>query len=57
MNQAPRDPRVHRPELDEAVAKFLLKAIDRDANKRFQTPGEFRDHCSSEEAAEAMTLP
>jgi serine/threonine protein kinase len=43
MNQAPRDPRDHRPDLDEAVAKFLLKAVDRDANKRFQTPGEFRD--------------
>ena len=43
MNQAPRDPREHRPDLDTDTAAFLLKAVDRDVAKRFQTPGEFRD--------------
>ena len=43
VNNAPRDPREVRPDLDKAVAAFLMKAVERDANKRFQTPGEFRD--------------
>jgi len=38
-----RDPREVRPDLDEAVAKLLLKAIDRDPEHRFQTAAEFRD--------------
>jgi serine/threonine protein kinase len=43
VNTTPREPRELRPELDETVSKFLLKAIARDPSKRFQTPGEFRD--------------
>jgi eukaryotic-like serine/threonine-protein kinase len=43
VNNAPRDPREARRDLDDNVAKFLLKAIERDPHKRFQTPGEFRD--------------
>lgn len=43
VNQAPHDPREYRPDLDKATAEFLLKAIDRDPTRRFQTPGEFRD--------------
>ena len=42
VNQPPRDPRELRSDLDEKVAKFLLKAVERDPNLRFQTPGEFR---------------
>ena len=43
MNHAPRDPRELRPDLNEEVAQFLLKAVKQDANARFQTPAEFRD--------------
>jgi serine/threonine protein kinase len=43
INNAPRDPREHRPDLSAEVTAFLLKAIDREAKQRFQTPGEFRD--------------
>ena len=43
VNNAPRDPREIRAELDEETAKFLMKAIEREPRKRFQTPGEFRD--------------
>jgi len=43
VNNAPRDPRELRPELSEEIAKFLVKAVDREANRRFQTPGEFRE--------------
>lgn len=43
MNSAGKDPREHRPDLDEDTAAFLLKAIERDPKKRFQTAEEFRD--------------
>jgi serine/threonine protein kinase len=43
VNNAPRDPRDIRPELDEKTAKFLLKGIERDPAQRFQRPAEFRD--------------
>lgn len=42
VNNEPRNPRDHRPELPDDVVAVLLKAIDRDPNRRFQTPGEFR---------------
>ena len=35
------DPREHAPELDDAVAEFLMQAIDRDAGRRFQTAAAF----------------
>jgi serine/threonine protein kinase len=43
LNSPGRDPRDHRPNLDEAVAKLLIKAIDRDRDRRFQTAAEFRN--------------
>lgn len=43
VNQAPRPAQEVRPDLDEATAKFLMKAIERDPSRRFQTPAEFRD--------------
>jgi serine/threonine protein kinase len=43
MNSVGKDPRDLRPELDEATAKFLLKAIERDPRERFQTATEFRE--------------
>jgi serine/threonine protein kinase len=43
VNNTARNPRELHPELDEDVAEFLLKAVDRDVNKRFQTPAEFRE--------------
>lgn len=43
VNQNARNPRELKPGLNEAVAKFLVKAVEREARDRFQTPGEFRD--------------
>jgi serine/threonine protein kinase len=42
VNQAARDPRDLRADLDDDVVRFLLKAVDREPSKRFQSPGEFR---------------
>jgi eukaryotic-like serine/threonine-protein kinase len=43
VNNAPRDPREINPAITEDVANFLVKAVDRNADRRFQTPGEFRE--------------
>jgi serine/threonine protein kinase len=43
MRSSGKDPREHRPDLDKATAEFLIKAIERDPNKRFQTADEFRE--------------
>jgi serine/threonine protein kinase len=43
MNSPGKDPRQHNPELDEDVAKFLMKAIERDPRERFQTAAAFRE--------------
>jgi len=43
MNSPGKDPREFRPELDKRTAVLLLKAIEREPNKRFQSAAEFRD--------------
>jgi serine/threonine protein kinase len=43
MNSPGKDPRECRPDLDEATAQFLMKAIEREPAKRFQTATAFRD--------------
>ncbi len=43
MNSAGKDPREHRPDLDKATAEFLIKAIERDPSRRFQTAADFRE--------------
>jgi serine/threonine protein kinase len=43
VNQNARDPRELKPDLNKAVAEFLIKAVHREARDRFQTPGDFRD--------------
>jgi eukaryotic-like serine/threonine-protein kinase len=43
MNSAGRDPRDLRPDLDEKTARFLIKAIERDPNARFQSVTAFRE--------------
>jgi serine/threonine protein kinase len=43
MNSPGKDPREHRPDLDEAMARVLIKSIQRDPNARFQTAAQFRD--------------
>jgi serine/threonine protein kinase len=43
LNSPGRDPRDFCPDMDERVARFLIKAIERDPRDRFQTPGEFRE--------------
>jgi serine/threonine protein kinase len=43
MNMSARNPRELNPKLDEATVRFLLKAVARDPNDRFQSAAEFRD--------------
>ncbi len=43
MGMPGRDPRETRPDLDDATAKLLIKAIERDPDGRFQTAVEFRE--------------
>ena len=43
LNSPGKDPREFRPDLDDATAAFLIKAVQRDPTKRFQTAAEFRD--------------
>jgi serine/threonine protein kinase len=43
MNNPPRDPLEFKPGLDRRVAKFLLKAVEREAGKRYQTAAEFAE--------------
>lgn len=43
MNSPGKDPREANPDLDEATADFLRKAIERDPRERFQTAAAFRD--------------
>jgi serine/threonine protein kinase len=43
LNSPGKDPRDFVPSLEEAAARFLMKAIDRDPKARFQTAGEFRE--------------
>ncbi|MCS7016447.1 MAG: serine/threonine protein kinase [Gemmatales bacterium] len=43
LNEPPKHPLEVRPDLDPEMVAFLLKAIDRDRDRRFQTALEFRD--------------
>lgn len=43
VNNPGRDPRELNPDLDDDLAEFLIKAIERNPNDRFQTALEFRD--------------
>jgi len=43
VNSPGRDPKEFKPDLDPALVRFLIKAIERDPTKRFQTAVEFRD--------------
>jgi eukaryotic-like serine/threonine-protein kinase len=43
MNRPARDPRELKPDLDEKVARILLKSIDRDPAARFTSAAAFRD--------------
>jgi serine/threonine protein kinase len=43
MNSAGRDPRDLRPDLDEKTTRFLIKGIERDPQRRFQSAAEFRE--------------
>jgi hypothetical protein len=42
INQPGRDPRDVKPNLDDAVHALLVKAIERDVGRRFQTAADFR---------------
>ncbi|HEY7154035.1 MAG TPA: serine/threonine-protein kinase [Gemmataceae bacterium] len=43
MNSAGKDPREVRPKMDKQTAQFLMKAIERDPARRFQTAADFRE--------------
>lgn len=43
LNEPPKHPLDVRPDLDKEMVAFLLKAVERDRDKRFQTALEFRD--------------
>lgn len=43
LNNQPHDPREYLPDLDEATVKFLLKAIEREPARRFQSAAAFRE--------------
>jgi serine/threonine protein kinase len=43
MNSPGKDPREINPKLDKLTAQFLIKAIERDPNRRFQTAADFRE--------------
>ena len=43
MNSPGKDPRELSPDLDAETAKFLMKAVERNPNDRFQTAAEFRE--------------
>ncbi len=43
MNSPGRDPRDFCPDLNEKTARFLIKAIEREPSRRFQTAAEFRE--------------
>jgi serine/threonine protein kinase len=43
MNSAGKDPRDFVPKMDKLTAQFLIKAVDRDPNQRFQSAADFRD--------------
>jgi len=41
MNSPGKDPREHRPDLDDATAAFLIKSIERNPHGRFQSTDDF----------------
>ena len=43
LNSAGRDPRLFRRDLDEAAAKLLIKAVEREPGNRFPSAAAFRD--------------
>jgi serine/threonine protein kinase len=43
VNIPARDPRLLVPDMDEATARFITKAVERDPKDRFQNAGEFRE--------------
>jgi serine/threonine protein kinase len=43
MNHAGRDPRDFRKDLDAKTAAFLMKAVEREPARRFQTADDFRE--------------
>lgn len=49
MNSPGKDPREHRPDLDDKTAEFLIRSIERNPFSRFQNPEDF--------AAALDTLP
>jgi len=43
LNSPARNPKELKPDLDPALVQFLIKAVERDPAKRFQTAAQFRD--------------
>jgi serine/threonine protein kinase len=47
VNSPGRDPREHRPDLDDRTAEFLIKAVQREPGDRYQTADAFRNALKS----------
>jgi serine/threonine protein kinase len=43
LNSPGKNPREFRPDLDDQITRLLIKAVERDPSRRFQTAAEFRD--------------
>jgi serine/threonine protein kinase len=43
LNTPGQDPRKFNPDMDDALAKFLIKSVEREPKKRFQTAKDFRE--------------
>jgi serine/threonine protein kinase len=52
INQAGRDPRDLKPDMDDELHALLVKAIDREPSRRFQTAAELRQALRALEGAE-----
>lgn len=51
INSGAKDPRDIKSDLDDDIRLFLIKAVERDVNKRFQTAAEFRQALMALESA------
>lgn len=52
LNNPGRDARDLKPKMSDALHAFLMKGVERDANKRFQTAAEFREELQALEENE-----
>ena len=52
LNNPSRDPREFKPKMSDRLHDFLLKAVEREPSKRFQSAAQFRDELQTLEESE-----